>query len=284
MVLNSLGGAFQRQGRFEESVEVFERSATIEEQIGNQRGEAMVLNSLGGVFHRQGRFSDAEKAYERSARIEEKLENQRGQAMVLNSLGGVYQRQGRFAEAVQAFQQSYELLVAMGDELGQAMVLFSHGKALLSRRRWEEAVVKLRNSFHINELLKNHQGMRIVTPSLIQGLTSLGQNYLAIEYCSRALVVAPDDKRLLTLQKQLSQNRPVDKRSMHKQGHIKKIIRTLAGYFYGFIVPDDGSEDIYFGEDQVEIELLPNLAEGLEVVAEVNLTTRGPRAMRVWRN
>ena len=217
-------------------------------------------------------------------KIEPHSDQQRTEAMRLNTLGGVYQRQGKFDEAVKAFQQSYHISDKLGDELSLAMVLFSHGKALLSYGYWDEAVIKLQKSFHINESLNNHQGIRIVTPSLIRGLASLNKINVAFEYCSRALIVAPNDRRLLSLQKQLFQHRHVSNQSVHKQGYIKKTIRNLAGYLYGFIVPDDGSEDIYFGEDQVEKGLLLNLKEGVVVIAEVDMTPRGPRAVRVWRH
>ena len=67
-------------------------------------------------------------------------------------------------------------------------------------------------------------------------------------------------------------------------GHIKRVIRILSGYLYGFILPDDGCEDIYFGENQVDAALLSRLAEGLDVNVEVEKTARGPRARRVWQN
>ena len=322
MVLNSLGGVLQRQGKFEEAAETLEKSADIEERLGNKRGQAIVLNSLGGVLQRQGSFDKAIDAFQKSLLIEDGLGNEHGQAKVLNSLGGVLQRQGKFNEAINAFQKSYDLLKKLGDEsgqakvltslggvlqrqgkfddaidvlqksavieemlgneVGQAMVHFGIGKMYIEQTKYEDAKDPLIASFEINEKLKIAQGMRIVTPSLTRVLSALGQHDKAKEYAYRALVIVPDDKRLLRLLEQLSENRQVSSVTTKKSGHIKKTIRNLSGYLYGFIVPDDASGEIYFGQDQVDGEIISKLAEGLSVWVEVEMAARGPRAKRVW--
>ncbi|HEY2295109.1 MAG TPA: tetratricopeptide repeat protein, partial [Thermoanaerobaculia bacterium] len=91
MFLNTYGGALQRLGRFEEAADALQRSRTIWEEIGDQRGLAMVLNSLGGVLQRLGRFEEAADALQRSRTISEEMGDQRSLAMVLNSLGGILQ-------------------------------------------------------------------------------------------------------------------------------------------------------------------------------------------------
>src|SRR5260370_772316 len=282
MVLNSLGGVYQRQGKFEEAAQALHQSAVIEEELGNQRGQAMVLNSLGGVYQRQGKFEEAGKALRESEDIVVVLGDERGQAMVLNSLGGVYQRQGKFEEAVEAFQGSFAL--GKEAETHRVMVLTSWGKALLDHGQPEEAVEKLKASFEIEERLRKVQGLRMVMSSLVRALSIMGQIEEARLYCRRALTITPDDNRLLKRQEQLSEPHQVSSQPLLKLGHIKRLIRNLSASLYLFLIPDDRSEDIYFGESQVDAALLSQLAEGLHVNVEVEKTARGPRARRVWQN
>ena len=166
MALNSLGGVLQRQGKFDEAVNVFKRSAELEETSGNKRGQAIVLNSLGSVLQRQGNFDEAENAFERSAAIEAELGNKRGQAMVLNSLGGVKQRQGDFEGAVVAIQKSRDILMTIGDERGQAMVLNSLGGVLQRQGKFDEAVDAFQKSAEIEERIGNDRGQAMVLNSL----------------------------------------------------------------------------------------------------------------------
>src|SRR5258708_2651476 len=282
MVLNSLGGVYQRQGKFEEAGKALRESQAISEELKDQRSLAMVLNSLGGVYQRQGKFEEAGKALRESQELGEEVEEQRGLALGVNSLGGVYQRQGKFEEAVEAFQGSFAL--GKEAETHRVMVLTSWGKALLDHGQPEEAVEKLKASFEIEERLRKVQGLRMVMSSLVRALSIMGQIEEARLYCRRALTIAPDDKRLLKIQEQLSEPHQVSSQTLLKVGHIKRVIRNLSGYLYGFIIPDDRSEDIYFCESQVDAALLSQLAEGLHVNVEVEKTARGPRARRVWQN
>lgn len=54
MVLNSLGGVLQRQGKFDEAVDAFQRSYDLLTKLGDERGQAMVLSRLGSVAQREG--------------------------------------------------------------------------------------------------------------------------------------------------------------------------------------------------------------------------------------
>jgi tetratricopeptide (TPR) repeat protein len=115
MLLNSLGGVYQRQGNFEAAVAAFERSKEIHERLGDERGTAISENSLGSVYQRQGNFEAAVAAFERSKESRVRFGDEWGTAMVENSLGGVYQRQGNFKAAVAAFERSKEILERFGD-------------------------------------------------------------------------------------------------------------------------------------------------------------------------
>jgi tetratricopeptide (TPR) repeat protein len=251
--------------------------------LGDERGQAMVLNSVGGVYQRQGNFDAAVTAFQQGYDLLVKLGDERGQAMVLNSVGGVYQRQGNFDAAVTAFQQSLDIGEKLKDIRHLAIVNSAYGKALLDQSQPIEAVKKLRRSFEIEEKLRNTQGLRIALPALVRALTMLGQLAEARDVCRRALAVAPQDKRLLQIQEQLEQGRGTDLRTHQISGRVKRLRRQNSGYLYGFITPDGGGENVYFGEDQVEQVLLPQLTEGLAVVAEVEAAARGPRARRVWQ-
>src|SRR5258708_17685837 len=203
MVLNSLGGVYQRQGKFEEADKAVRESQVMSEELTDQRSLAMVLNSLGGVYQRQGKFEEAGKALRESQELLVVLGDERGQAMVLNSLGGVYQRQGKVEEAVEAFQGRF----ALGEEAEthMVMVLTSWGKALLDHGQPEEAVEKLKARFEIEERLRKVQGLRMVMSSLVRALSIMGQIEEARLYCRRALTIAQDDKRILKIQEKLSE-------------------------------------------------------------------------------
>jgi tetratricopeptide (TPR) repeat protein len=285
MVLTSLSGAYRKQTSPEawsEAVLALKQSENIEEKMGNRRGQAMVLTSLGDVYQRLREFGQAIAVLQKSYELEVLLNNIRGQAMVLTSLGKVHQQEGDLEKAVEAFSQALAIEEQLGNGRGEAMVLCAWGKALLSYRKPQPAAEKLKRSFEIDESLRNVKGLRVVTSSLVRALTILRQREVAHDYIARALAVAPEDRKLLTLQRQLGERHPVSSQTIVKNGTIKKLLHKPTGYLYGFITPDDAQEDIYFGEESINRTLLPELTEGAKVKVNVELSARGHRARNVW--
>ena len=61
-------------------------------------------------------------------------------------------------------------------------------------------------------------------------------------------------------------------------GTIKKIMRDKG---FGFIVPDDGSDDLFFHRSRLERVQFEDLREGEEVEFQVRSGEKGPQAFAV---
>ena len=174
--------------------------------------------------------------------------------------GATGQRKGRFEEADEAFWRSIEIAEKLGDKLHLAIVHYTRGKALRAWKQFEKAAAELCKSFIINESLEKRRGMDIVTPVLIKTLLTLGRADEALDYCQRALEIAPTSSHLLKLRDQLSSPKKIS------HGTIKRVIpNRRRGYLYGFITTDDGDADIYFREGYIGSVCLADLTEGVQV-------------------
>lgn len=198
---------------------------------------------------------------------------------MLNSLGGVLQRLGRFKEAEDAFKCSIQIGERLHDKAHLAKVRTAYGQALLSHRDTVGAVAQLRQAFEIEVELRSVRGLEIVTRPLTQALIRSGNRDEALSYCDRALAIAPRNPRLHTLRDQLS-GEPRSNDQL-KSGSIKSIKRDRHGATYGFVVPDDGTGDIFFHENNVKPGDLTQLKEGRRVEAAVERGDKGARARYV---
>jgi tetratricopeptide (TPR) repeat protein len=277
MVLNSLGGIYSRQGQFENAIQAFEQSFKIEDQLGNTRGQAMVLTSLGCVYQRQGKFSKAISILCKSVQLANNMDDNRPLAMALNSLGTTYYWKNEFDNSIKALLQSYETLEKLKDNQGLAMVSMALGRTFFAQQKLRESITYLKTSFSINKKQQSKKGLQIVTPILCHALQSMGDLADAEHVCQLALKVIPKYKKLIKLKQRLCKKLTEAERRK-KKGVIKRIIDRSTGEFFGFITADDGSDDIYFGQNQVDRMLLPNLTEGLAVLVDVEVSKRGPRA------
>ena len=147
------------------------------------------------------------------------------------------------------------------------MVFFSWGKALLQHGQPQAACVKLEQSFAIDEKLKDKVGLGIVTPQLCQALRQLGRHSEALSFCTRALAVAPANRKLLALHKSLQE--PL------LTGTIKFIKPSRDGdHSFGYITMDDHSEDLRFDSRYVDIS---GLTKDTRVAVQVRTNRWGKR-------
>jgi tetratricopeptide (TPR) repeat protein len=121
MVLNSLGGVLQRQGKFDEAVDVFRRSYDLLLEMRDRRGQAMVLNSLGGALHRRRKYDEAGDAFRRSIAIGDELGDQRHLAMVHTAYGNALLKTDRQAAAGE-LRKGFEIDAALKNRKGVGIV------------------------------------------------------------------------------------------------------------------------------------------------------------------
>jgi cold shock CspA family protein len=231
------------------------------------------------VLQRMGRFDEAEDAFKQSYDLLVEMDELRGQAMVLNSLGGVLQRMGRFDEAEDAFKRSISIGEELKDKMHLAKVRTAFGRTLLSRREIAPALVELCAAFEIEENLRSVRGMEIVTQPLTQALDMSGNRDEALRYCERALDVAPRSSRLRALRDQIS-GKPRSIAKL-KSGSVNAIKREMHQPIYGFILPDDQTDTVFFHRSKVEPDDLTQLKEGCRVEFAAEQGPKGPRARYV---
>jgi tetratricopeptide (TPR) repeat protein len=266
---------------WDEAKEYFQRSQAIFETLENKQGLAIALNSLGRVLVKQKKFNEAEKILRRCYDLAVKLEDLRGQAMILNNLGQVLQKQGgeeKFKLALMNFRASIKLGEQLEDQKHLAKVHTAMGRALLINEDIEQAFIELCKGFEIDESLKNSRGLEIVTPPLTRALIKLGRGEEAVAYCQRAIDIAPNKQNLLRLLDNFTLPPKQTFITVVKQGAVKFIKYHERGYRWGYVLPDDGSADIYFREEFIDADCISQLAQYTRVEVEVQQTPKGSRA------
>ncbi|WP_446339259.1 tetratricopeptide repeat protein [Coleofasciculus sp. G1-WW12-02] len=84
--------------------------------MGDQYSLRITLNSLGLVFQKQGRFDEAIQAFQRQIEISQTFNDQKSLVIGLNCLGRVFQKQRRLDEAIEAFQRQIKISQTLNDQ------------------------------------------------------------------------------------------------------------------------------------------------------------------------
>ncbi|NES17470.1 MAG: tetratricopeptide repeat protein [Symploca sp. SIO3E6] len=295
--------------------QILQRSQGICEDLGESHTLLTTLHILSKVLKQRQKWHESERILRRSYDLSVELEDHVGKAIILNSLGQVLSKQEgeeKFKLALMNFRASIQLgeeinnqthlgtyhfctlallrgaetlamlllwvkLFLKWDALTHlAQVYTAMGQALLQHEDTNEAVIKLIQGFKINENLSNLSGIDKVTPHLTYALVKLGRRDEALVYCQRALAVAPKNKNLQELYDTISSSQPIVNPDPLKQGSVKSIgYNRQQGCHWGYITPNDGSDDIYFREGFIDSECISQLKKGTLVEVEVRKTQKG---------
>ncbi|MGH2496285.1 MAG: tetratricopeptide repeat protein [Ktedonobacteraceae bacterium] len=248
----------------------------------NTQDKAMSLHKLGRLYQEENQIAQAEKAFLESLEIGRKLKLTRHIGIVLRSLGEVYASQGKIREAEATLEESYTLAAEKRNKLGMAKVQETRGKLLLDHGEVGRASTCLQESFVLYEELQNSQGINTLY-FLVRALMILNKEREAQAYLQRAGTLWSGDPRMLTRLRYLQRKISIQiQQSTRKMGVVKRLIPAgPSGSAYGFIAPDDGSQDIYFKQEIVPGELMGRFQKGLRIWADIQMVKGRPQAVRV---
>jgi tetratricopeptide (TPR) repeat protein len=108
--MNSLGGVLQRQGRFDDALEVFQRSYSLSQAINDKVSLAMVHFGLAKTYLSLRNIDQALKEFARSFEINEHLQIKRGILVVAPPLIQTLIRVGNHEDAIGYCKRSLVIL------------------------------------------------------------------------------------------------------------------------------------------------------------------------------
>ena len=133
-----LDWAYATMGRFEEAV-YSQRALAVYEELGNLERQGAILNNLGVIAHRQGRWSESIDLYERAQRVWERSGDRWSASFAVVNRAEVLLDQGRLAEAEPLMKESLRIARASGSGSWIAMVAHYYGTLLARLGRFDEA-------------------------------------------------------------------------------------------------------------------------------------------------
>jgi tetratricopeptide (TPR) repeat protein len=122
IVLNSLGVYAHEQGRWDESVEFYERARQAWEHSGNQFAASFAVTNRAEVLSDQGHFDEAEQLLRAALRVARASHSESRVADVSVYLGRLLARTGSFEEALELLGSAREQFAKSGDR-GEALAI-----------------------------------------------------------------------------------------------------------------------------------------------------------------
>jgi class 3 adenylate cyclase/tetratricopeptide (TPR) repeat protein len=140
LVLSNMGVTAYYAGRWDDAVELWERSAAMRERLGDMINAAYGIMNIGEVDADQGRLDEAEERFRRARRIWRAADHQAPIAYVTMNLGRTLCRAGKLEEGVETLRDARAQIGALGAQGLEVEVDLRLAEGLLLAGRGDEAL------------------------------------------------------------------------------------------------------------------------------------------------
>jgi tetratricopeptide (TPR) repeat protein len=125
------------------------RALAIYEELGNERGKGEALNQMGITAYWEGRWDEAVNLYERSLEAQRRAGSLVDDAVGLNNIGEIRSDQGRIGEAEQLLTAALRVWTGAGLRHGIGWATSNLARAAARDRRLDEAEERFDVARHI---------------------------------------------------------------------------------------------------------------------------------------
>lgn len=143
LIASQLGLLYGRQGNYQQSQFYFEQALAIQNQLGDNVGEATILLNQGELLRSWGEHELARQSFEQARALNDQSRNTPLQCAILHNLGLLYHEEQRYKES---FKLYVEALKLAQDERGQryrGMILTNLGMLFYEQRVYKESLSML---------------------------------------------------------------------------------------------------------------------------------------------
>ncbi|HJZ13385.1 MAG TPA: tetratricopeptide repeat protein, partial [Acidobacteriota bacterium] len=168
-VLNAMGVAYERLGRYDDAIRYYNDSIAVKEKIGNKKGVATSLNNIAKIQVFQGEYDKAQEVMKRALQIFEELEDVQGIAGAMNMFGVIHEDRGNYAEALRYYKAALKNRKDLGndqqtaqsyDNIGQIYYLM--GQNDNAQVYWEQALALRKTIGEESGLILSLQNMGVL--------------------------------------------------------------------------------------------------------------------------
>ena len=140
LALYHTGRAYKDWGKYEQAISHYQQSRDLYEQLGREQNVANQWYWLADCYRDWGKYEQAVECQQQCLTQRQKLENQSSVAVAYYQLGRIYQAWGKYEQAIGYCQQSRELYEQLGREKDVANQLLFIAICYQGWGKYEQAV------------------------------------------------------------------------------------------------------------------------------------------------
>ena len=188
-ILNNIGGVYAEQGRYQESLDLRNRSLDIVKDLNDPASEAKLINNIGNIHLEQGKYTEALASFQAALAIEESIDARAGMATSLNNIAIAYDNQGEYTLALEYYQQALQLITDIGLKPLEPITLGNIGTLYQAQGDYSQADQYLQQALQIAQDLMFLPTQAAQILNLSNLVSYQGRYSEALDYANQALEI-----------------------------------------------------------------------------------------------
>ena len=185
----NLAKLYQRQSKYLEAKELFEKALAINTEIGNRKGEASANGNLGTVFQSLGEYVKAKDYLQKALKITREVGDRKEEASCYVNLGILFNGLGEHCKAKDYIEKGLDIKKEIDDKSGEASCYGNLGSVFLSLGEYHKSVEYLQKALTIRIEIGDRNGEAADYGRLGNVFRYLGKHVKAKEYIEKALAI-----------------------------------------------------------------------------------------------
>lgn len=158
-VLNAMGVAYERLGRYDEAIQYYQDALTLREKIGNKKGAATSMSNLAKIYIFQGEFAKSQAVLNKILRIFEEIGDRQGIGNVTNMFGVLNEDQGKFEEALKHYKKALQIRKQVGNDRLTAQSYDNVGQIYYLTGQYDDAQVFWEQALNLRKAIGEESGV-----------------------------------------------------------------------------------------------------------------------------
>ena len=159
-LLNNIGVAYSRLGRYEQALEYLQQALAIHRKLGifgNENTQATTLNNIGTAYLGLGLYEQALESFQEALTIQRARRNRPAEGTTLNNIGVAYLGLGQYEQSLESYQQALTIFKEVGARASESTSLSSIGTALFESNQLARAEAMLYEAITTLEPLRSSE-------------------------------------------------------------------------------------------------------------------------------
>ncbi|MBL0105618.1 MAG: tetratricopeptide repeat protein [Bacteroidetes bacterium] len=147
----------------DKAIEIGKEAQALAEKLKYKPALAIALKQIGIGYYMQGKYLETLDYWEQSLQVFEELDDKNGQSNILNNIGSVYYDQLDFEKALDHYLQALRLAELTREKLRMASVIGNIGNVYANKEKrttWDKAIEYYKSGLNIGIELKTNSALK----------------------------------------------------------------------------------------------------------------------------